>query len=337
MNKSSLAREHSSLEMNWKQQFKNAIKNIDVLCDTLNLREEQLLLLKETNKNFPLRVPWSYVNRINKSDPNDPLLLQILPQAHEEINTPGFVNDPVGDLSSIKSAGLLQKYPGRALLLATSQCGVHCRYCFRQHFPYSNQNPRTNAWENSINELSKDKTINEVILSGGDPLILDDSELSKLAKKLEQITHIRRLRIHTRLPIVIPDRINESLFNWIDKLSLKIVIVLHINHAQELNSYLSSKLQDLSKTNCTLLNQSVLLKNINDNPQTLINLSEALFSTNVLPYYIHLLDKVQGSAHFEVNEARAISIMREVSSRLPGYLVPKLVKEVAGQTSKTIL
>lgn len=335
MNTPSLAREYSSAEINWQQQYKNSITSIDALCNALNLQVDQLSLSDNTNQNFTLRVPWSYVYRMQKTNPFDPLLLQVLPQAQEERYIEGFSMDPVGDLSSSKSAGLLQKYYGRALLLATSRCGIHCRYCFRRHFPYTKQNPRYDSWKNSINELSNDTSINEVILSGGDPLVLGDTELDYLASRLELIPHIKRLRIHTRLPVVIPDRINKTLINWIKKSSLQIVVVLHINHAQEIDQYLHLKLRDLSATNCTLLNQSVLLKNINDHPDKLVKLSEVLFSTGVLPYYLHMLDKVHGAAHFEVCKAQARAIMREVQNKLPGYLVPKLVIEEAGLGSKT--
>ena len=334
MNTPSLAREYSSPEINWQHQFKNSITNIDELCDALKLQANQLSLCNSTNQKFPLRVPWSYVNRMQKSNPLDPLLLQVLPQAQEENYVDGFSVDPVGDLASAKSAGVLQKYFGRALLLATSRCGIHCRYCFRRHFPYADHNPRYDNWKSAINEISNDTSIKEVILSGGDPLVLDDIELKNLTSRIERIPHVKRLRIHTRLPVVIPDRINKTLINWIKNSTLQIVIVLHINHAQEIDDYFQSKLQNLSTANCTLLNQSVLLKNINDHPDTLVELSEVLFATGVLPYYLHLLDKVQGSAHFEVYETQAKAIMNEVQNKLPGYLIPKLVKEEAGRASK---
>ncbi len=334
MNISSLTREYSSSETNWQQQFKESITNINTLCNTLGLHVDQLSISEGSNQNFQIRVPWSYVRRMHKFDPHDPLLLQVLPQAEEELYVDGFTKDPVGDLASTKSTGMLQKYHGRALLLATSRCGIHCRYCFRKHFPYASQNPRSDSWNSAINELSSDTSINEVILSGGDPLILDDNELNQLAMRLELISHVKRLRIHTRLPVVIPDRINKVFIDWINKTSLQIVIVLHINHAQELDQSLCSKLQYLSAANCTLLNQSVLLKNINDHPGKIIQLSEALFAAKVLPYYLHMLDRVHGAAHFEVCESQARGIMNEIRKELPGYLIPRLVKEEAGCASK---
>jgi EF-P beta-lysylation protein EpmB len=247
------------------------------------------------------------------------------------------LKDPVGDLHNIKAPGLLQKYNGRALLLTTSRCAIHCRYCFRRHFPYSSQNPRHDSWNQALLELQQDSSITEVILSGGDPLVLDDSELTKLIKKLEAIEHVKKLRIHTRLPVVIPSRINDELLTWINCSRLRIIMVLHINHAQEINNELSDNLNKLDKNNCTLLNQSVLLRNINDQASSLIELSEALFNAGVLPYYLHLLDKVDGAAHFDVSEEKARTLMQKVSHQLPGYLVPKLVKEVAGEKAKSLI
>lgn len=337
MNIHSLTREYPSPEKNWQQQYKDSITNIDTLCDALDLQFNQLPLSISAFQQFPLRVPWSYVQRMQKCNPQDPLLLQVLPHAYEEHVASGFSKDPVGDLKSITSPGLLQKYNGRALLLATSRCAIHCRYCFRRHFPYSLQNPRKDVWQQAINEITKDLSIKEVILSGGDPLVLQENELTKLISKLESISHIERLRIHTRLPVVIPARINEDLIRLVNNTKLKVVIVLHINHAQELDIQLQNKLRDLSTSRCTLLNQSVLLRNINDKSGTLIQLSEALFQASVLPYYLHILDKVQGAAHFEVCETQARKIIREVANKLPGYLVPKLVKEEAGHASKTLI
>ena len=321
----------------WMSEYKTAICNLNELCKELKLDINTLPVDTTTQDTFPLRVPRSYVKRMQKSNPDDPLLLQVLPNQLENETVTGFSNDPVGDLTSVKSSGLLKKYNGRALLIASSRCAIHCRYCFRQHFPYSNQNPRTDAWSKAIKELEKDKSINEVILSGGDPLVLSDQHLEKLVKKLEVIQHITTLRIHTRVPVVIPNRINESLISWMKSTRLKVIVVLHINHAQEINHELKAKLDMLTKINCVLLNQCVLLRNINSDAKSLIQLSKKLFSANVLPYYIHMLDKVAGAAHFEVAESEACCLMREVSKKLPGYLVPKLVREVSGEASKRII
>ncbi len=332
---SSLARVDSGPETNWQQQYKDSITEIETLCDALGLQPDQLPISTSANRQFPLRVPWSYVQRMQKSTPHDPLLLQVLPHAREEHESIDFGMDPVGDLKSIKSPGLLKKYHGRALLLATSRCAVHCRFCFRRHFPYSSQNPRNDAWHTALNAITDDTSINEVILSGGDPLVLRDKELAHLARQLQSIPHVKRLRIHTRLPVVIPARIDTELLEWMNNSSLKIVTVLHINHPQELDHGLQKKLRELSNAQGCLLNQSTLLRNINDHPDTLITLSEKLFESGVLPYYLHLLDKVQNAMHFDVGEAEACSIMKKVSARLPGYLVPRLVKEQSGQPCKT--
>lgn len=321
----------------WQQEYKTSFTSIEQLCQNLELKIEQLPISIQAHKQFQLRVPQSYVARIQKSNPQDPLLLQVLPTSDEEKSEDGFLKDPVGDLQNIKAPGLLQKYNGRALLLATSRCAIHCRYCFRRHFPYSSQNPRHDSWNQALLELQQDPSITEVILSGGDPLVLDDSELTKLIKKLEAIEHVKKLRIHTRLPVVIPSRINDELLAWIKNSRLRVIMVLHINHAQEINDELSDKLNKLDKNNCTLLNQSVLLRNINDHASSLIELSEALFNAGVLPYYLHLLDKVDGAAHFDVSEEKARALMREVSHQLPGYLVPKLVKEVSGEQAKSLI
>lgn len=337
MNNYSLAREYTSPEINWQQQYKDSITTIEALCEQLELNIKQLPFSFPANQQFPLRVPKSYIARIQKSNPFDPLLLQVLPHAYEENIVFGYGTDPVGDLESTKGPGLIKKYHGRTLLLATSRCAIHCRYCFRRHFPYESHNPRKDAWHSAIKEIRNDFSIKEVILSGGDPLVLSESELKKIIKQLEFIPHIERLRIHTRLPVVIPDRINKEFIQLINKCKLDVIIVLHINHYQELDHELRNKLLQLSSTKCTLLNQSVLLRDINDNADVLAKLSEAMFKANVLPYYLHVLDKVQGAAHFDVSEPEARKIMDELTSKLPGYLVPRLVKEEAGFPAKTLI
>jgi len=321
----------------WQLEYKNSVTNTEDLLKRLAISSEKLSISSKAQLQFPIRVPESYVRRMQKSNPNDPLLLQVLPSVHEDKITPGFTNDPVGDLESIKTPGLLQKYNGRALVLATSLCAIHCRYCFRRHFPYSEQNARQNNWDQALQQLQKSTNISEVILSGGDPLMLDDTILAKFIKELELIPHIKRLRIHTRLPVVIPKRVENGLLSWLSTTRLQVIMVTHINHAQEINEDLKVSLLKLKRAKCTLLNQSVLLKNINDSASDIITLSEALFSAEVLPYYLHLLDKVEGAAHFEVDKQEASALMREVSKHLPGYLVPKLAQEQAGKHSKTLV
>ncbi len=337
MNHYSLAREYASPEINWQQQYKESITNIDTLCKELDLQTSQLPFSLSANQQFRLRVPRSYVRRMQKSNPFDPLLLQVLPHIYEENIAMEYSLDPVGDLQNIKSPGLIKKYHGRALLLTTSCCAIHCRYCFRRHFPYTSHNPQKDAWSIAIKKIASDLSIKEVILSGGDPLVLSESKLEKIIRQLESIKHVERLRIHTRLPATIPDRINSELIQLINNTKLQVVIVLHINHFQELDHQLQDKLRQLSASKCTLLNQSVLLRGINDNVDVLTKLSEALFKANVLPYYLHILDKVQGATHFEVSESKACEIMKELTKKLPGYLVPKLAKEEAGKPAKTLV
>lgn len=349
LNAHSLTRDHMShtssavsciehdTQTKWQKEYKYSITNLSELCQALELKTDQLPFSLTSHQQFSLRVPKSYLQRINKSNPKDPLLLQVLPTAYEQQNTISFTKDPVGDLQSIKSEGLLQKYNGRALLLATSLCAIHCRYCFRRHFPYTEQNPRRDAWRQALSEIEDDKSIHEIILSGGDPLVLSDLVLSKLIKRIEKLKHVKRLRIHSRLPVVIPSRICDEFLAWISNSRLKIILVLHINHAQEINKEFQLKLDQLANAQCTLLNQSVLLKNINDDAESLIALSEALFTNNILPYYLHLLDKVEGAEHFDVSKQQAISLMKQVSSNLPGYMVPKLVEEIAGMPYKNLI
>ncbi len=337
MNTYSLAREYPSSELNWLHQYKNSITSIESLCKELEIHANQLPFSVPAHQQFHLRVTKSYIQRMQKSNPHDPLLLQVLPHVHEENKVLGYYTDPVGDLESCKSPGLIKKYNGRALLLTTSRCAVHCRYCFRRHFPYTLHNPRKDDWHLAINKINSDTSIEEVILSGGDPLVLPEENLVKIFKQLETIDHVKRLRIHTRLPVVIPDRINNNFLQLINNTNLQIIIVLHLNHYQELDCYLKNKLRELSSAKCILLNQSVLLKNINDNVNTLTKLSEALIEATVLPYYLHILDKVQGAAHFNVTEEQARKIMSTVATKLPGYLVPRLVKEQSGHPAKTLI
>jgi EF-P beta-lysylation protein EpmB len=272
---------------------------------------------------------------MEKGNPDDPLLLQVLSQKLELDDQYGFQIDPVGDGPSAALPGLLHKYHGRVLLITTGACPVHCRYCFRRHYPYSDNQPDDKYWSDAMAYIANDNTIKEVILSGGDPLSLGTKRLRILSQQLAEIPHVTRLRIHTRMPVVLPERINQGFLDWLGNLPWKTLLVIHCNHAQELDSKVVSALTNLGATGTTLLNQSVLLKGINDSASTLINLSEALFSAGVLPYYLHLLDRVIGAAHFEVDEPQALKLMEEVQSRLPGFLVPRLVREVAGMAHKT--
>jgi len=325
-------------EQPWLQALATAIRTPEALLNALDLSAHQLPPIFNGGDKFPLRVPLSFVSRMKKGDPNDPLLRQVLPLDEENSFSHGYLTDPVGDLNASKTPGLLHKYHGRALMITTGACAVHCRYCFRRHFPYSEQNAASNEWDESIRHITQDNTINEVILSGGDPLALSDQRLATLLERLTQIPHLKRLRIHTRLPVVIPQRITDTLITLLANCRLTPIIVIHTNHANEIDAKLHRALKRLKTIpDITLLNQSVLLQGVNDNSQALISLSEALFDSGVTPYYLHLLDKAQGTAHFNVSVARAIALLKEVQASLPGYLVPRLAQEEAGATSKTLI
>jgi EF-P beta-lysylation protein EpmB len=288
----------------------------------------------ESAKAFALRVPRGYAARMRRGDPRDPLLLQVLPLVEERQRVDGYTLDPVGDLASRAAAGLLHKYEGRALVIATGACAVHCRYCFRRHFPYAEESALHQGWEQSIAAIRADQSISEVILSGGDPLSLSDRRLRQFTAALLTAPHVRRLRIHTRYPIVLPERIDEDLLNWLASLPIQKVVVIHANHAREIDASVERACKDLARVGTTLLNQSVLLADVNDSAAALIELSEALFAAGVLPYYLHVLDKVAGAAHFDVPEQRALELHEEMARRLPGYLVPRLVREVPNAPAK---
>lgn len=322
----------------WQQALSSAIRTPEALLEAVELTEEQLPAIFNGGKKFPLRVPLSFVARMKKGDANDPLLRQVLPLAQENAITHGYLCDPVGDLNASKTPGLLQKYHGRALLITTAACAVHCRYCFRRHFPYQQQNAASSEWDKAVTAIAQDKTIAEVILSGGDPLAVSDHRLATLLQRLEQIPHLKRLRIHTRLPVVIPQRVCDSLLTWLNNTRLTPVVVIHSNHPNEIDTEVSLALKKLQTVqNIMLLNQSVLLRGINDNSETLVALSEALFTCGVMPYYLHLLDKAQGTAHFDLPLYQAKAIYRELHARLPGYLVPRLALEQPGASGKNLL
>ncbi len=316
----------------WRQQLASAIKTPRELLQLLDLPDEQHSYA--TANEFPLRVPPGFVARMRKGDRHDPLLRQVLPLDEELTVRPGFDIDPVGDLAAVSSPGILQKYHGRALLMTTASCGIHCRYCFRRHFPYAEHSGRRSQWQTIVEAIANDNKLNEVILSGGDPLSLDDTSLKALLQHLGAITHIKRIRIHSRFPVIVPQRVDDSFLDVMAATDTPMVFVIHCNHANEIDTGVQSALAALNRQGVTLLNQSVLLKGVNDNAETLITLSERLFECHVLPYYLHLLDRVQGAAHFEVEDARAQAIMASVRQQLPGYLVPTLVREEAGVAYK---
>jgi EF-P beta-lysylation protein EpmB len=322
----------------WQRQLAQAITDPLELLRLLDL-DPQLALPAQAAATpaFPLRVPRGFVRRMRRGDAHDPLLLQVLPGARELIETAGFGADPLGEHAATRAPGLLQKYHGRALLISTGACAVHCRYCFRREYPYQNAVADGPRWQSALAAIAGDSSIEEIILSGGDPLSLSDARLTQLTDALRTVPHLKRLRIHTRTPIVLPERVDAGLASWLTALPWPIVIVLHSNHGNEIDDTVRAAALRLRASGATLLNQSVLLAGINDSVDALEALSLALWSAQVLPYYLHLLDRVQGTAHFEVAEARARALMTGVGARLPGYLVPRLVRESAGAPAKTLL
>lgn len=319
----------------WQTLLANAVRDPVELLKLLELTPATNQQTAFHPAAFPLRVPRGFVAKMKKRDWHDPLLRQVLPLTDEQLTTPGFQLDPVNDLHAQHGKGLLQKYQGRALIITTGACAIHCRYCFRQHFPYGSNQASPGEWQSLLTRLRADSSIQEVILSGGDPLTLTDERLATLCEQISQIPHIHTLRMHTRLPLVLPERIDSAFLAWFTALPIQKVVVIHANHAQEFCKQTDAALQQLRQSGAMLLNQSVLLKGINDSVESLVNLSQTLHAHQVLPYYLHMLDKVQGAAHFEVTEPYALQLMEALRQRLPGYLVPRLVREVSGKRSKT--
>lgn len=331
---SELPNENLYIAKNWQQQLAGAFSNIEDLCLYLSLSYKDLPVSVAATKNFPLRVPIGFADCMEKGNPNDPLLRQVLPINDELVTYPGFNNDPVGDLASAPLTGVLHKYHGRVLLINTGSCAINCRYCFRRNFPYADLQLSKQAESEAIRYIQDHTDITEVILSGGDPLLLSDQRLGKLLEQLNAIEHIKRIRIHSRLPIVLPARISSAFIDTL-KLSTKtITLVVHCNHANEISASVIGAFLRLRENGITVFNQSVLLQGVNDCVSVLCALSEKLFSHGVIPYYLHLLDKATGTGHFEVTESTAITLIAKVQALLPGYLVPKLVKEQAGGVSK---
>ncbi|HEX4872961.1 MAG TPA: EF-P beta-lysylation protein EpmB [Nevskiaceae bacterium] len=317
----------------WQHRLRESLSDPAELLALLGLDPALPTLQAGLAAGFPLRVTRSYVARMRRGDPRDPLFLQVWPRPDE---ASGEITrlDAVGDLQVSREAGVIHKYQGRVLLIATGACAIHCRYCFRRHFPYSEQLAARGQWRAALETIASDPAIEEVILSGGDPLSLSDDKLAELAQSLEAIPHLRRLRLHTRQPVVLPERVDEGLLSWLGRGRLATSVVLHINHAQEIDEDLAAACGRLRAQGITLLNQAVLLAGINDSTDALAALSARLFEVGVLPYYLHLLDRVQGVGHFEVDERRATGLMRELAARLPGYLVPRLAREVSGEPAK---
>ncbi len=319
----------------WQRELAQAITDPAELLRELALDPALLPAARAAAARFPLRIPRGFVARMTKGDPDDPLLRQVLPLAAELAATPGFVADPVGDQAVQAMPGVLHKYHGRALLIVTGACAVHCRYCFRREYPYAQAYAGADEWRPALAYLAGDPSIREVILSGGDPLSVSNRRLGALLAALDRIPHLERLRFHSRQPIVLPERVDDSLVDLLAGTRLQPVLVVHANHPREMDETVRAALARLAAAEITLLNQSVLLRGVNDSTAVLAELSETLFAARVLPYYLHLLDPVRGAAHFDVNEIEASAIMKSLRQRLPGYLVPRLVRERPGQLAKT--
>lgn len=320
----------------WRRHLADVVRDLGELLDLVGLDAEVLGVGATSPEalRFPLRVPRGFVSRMGRGDPEDPLLRQVLPVQAEDHDVDGFGSNPVGELALVQGDGLLSKYHGRALLVATGSCAIHCRYCFRRHFPYDVGQPKGSGFSAALERVAADESVDEVILSGGDPLVLPDDRLRKLASAIAEIPHVRRLRVHTRMPVVLPERVDEALAGWIESSALPVVVVIHANHPNEIDDSVARALGVLGAAGATLLNQAVLLRGVNDSVGALTELSKRLFDCGVLPYYLHLLDRVAGAAHFDVDEDRALEIMEGLKAELPGYLVPRLVREVEGAPSK---
>ncbi|EKU24867.1 hypothetical protein XTGART2_2269 [Xanthomonas translucens pv. graminis] len=321
----------------WQQLWRDAVRDPRELLALLGLDPQALGVSEQAATQFALRVPRGFVARMRHGDAHDPLLRQVLPIDAELRRVPGFALDAVGDAAAKKADGVIQKYRGRALLVATGSCAVHCRYCFRRHFPYAEETAARDGWREAVAAIAADPDIDEVILSGGDPLSLATPKLAELSEALAAIPQLKRLRIHSRLPVVLPERVDAPLLAWLRALPWPVAFVIHANHANEFDASVDAVLAQLRDSGAQLLNQAVLLRGVNDSVDALTALSERSFAAGVLPYYLHQLDRVEGVAHFEVDDATARALHQALAARLSGYLVPKLVREIAGDTGKRAL
>jgi L-lysine 2,3-aminomutase len=329
------ANSHSAQPKTWQMLWREAIRDPRELLKILALPHLAAQISDTAAAQFPLRVPLGFVEKMRKGDAKDPLLRQVLPVLDEEQLAEGFSFDAVGDATAKSGTGIIHKYHGRALFIATGSCAIHCRYCFRRHFPYAEETAASGQWAEALTFLRIDNSIEEVILSGGDPLSLSTDKLAELSEGLKSIPHIKRLRIHTRLPVVLPERIDATFQHWLKSLPWPTVVVIHANHPNELGPDTADAMTSLRNAEAQILNQAVLLRGVNDNADIQIALSRRLSELNVLPYYLHQLDQVQGAAHFLVSDLKAKQIHQDMMRQLPGYLVPKLVREIAGMASKS--
>ena len=318
----------------WQQRWREAIRDPRELLRQLGLDPVALGVSDEAASQFAVRVPQGFAARMRHGDRHDPLLRQVLPITDELKVVPGFSLDAVGDGAAKKATGVIQKYRGRALLVTTGSCAINCRYCFRRHFDYGTENAAREGWRDAVDAIAQDPDIDEVILSGGDPLSLATHKLLELTQALKQIPHLRRLRIHSRLPVVLPECVDDELVQWIGSLPWPVAFVIHANHANEFDASVDAAMARLRAAGATLLNQAVLLRGVNDSIEALQALSERSFAAGVLPYYLYQVDRVEGVAHFEVADDTAKDLHAQLTARLSGYLVPKLVREISGDSSK---
>lgn len=325
---------HLLTDQNWQAQINDLITDPAELLQLLELPSELLAGALAAGQNFGLRVPRAFVSRMQKGNRHDPLLLQVLPLHVELAHDARYSLDPLGERAANATAGILHKYNSRLLLTLTGACAIHCRYCFRRHFPYQDNLPKTGDWPRIQAYIQQHPDVHEVILSGGDPLSLSNRRLFDCLQQLEQLPQINTLRIHSRLPVVLPARMDDELLERLSSSRLHIVLVIHANHPAEIDDQTARILQRCRNSGMIVLNQTVLLYGINDHADTLIALSRRLFAAGVLPYYLHLMDRVQGAAHFDLSEGNALAIYHQMMLQLPGYLLPRLVREIAGRRYK---
>jgi EF-P beta-lysylation protein EpmB len=321
----------------WQEALARAIRDPETLWNVLELPASGLSEARRAAESFPLLVPWEYVRRMERGNPNDPLLRQVLPLGDECHVAPGYLVDPVQDAAARLTRGLLQKYPGRVLVITTGACAVHCRYCFRRHYPYEDESASRRRWSDILAVIRHDMSLEEVILSGGDPLSLPDSWIAELVQQLAEVEHVRRLRLHTRVPIVIPQRVTDQLLDWARGTRLTTLFVVHVNHPRELDAACRTALSRLVDAGIPVLNQAVLLRGVNDCVEVLETLCRELINLRVLPYYLHQLDPVAGAHHFYVDVAEGQRLIAQLRQRLPGYAVPRYVVEIPGEPSKRVL
>ncbi len=321
----------------WKTELRESVTSASELLTSLQLDPALLSDAQQAALQFPLQVPKPYVSRIQRGNPRDPLLIQVMPTAQELNEVEGYTADPLKEGAQSPQNGIIHKYRNRLLLIVSPACAINCRYCFRRNFPYQQHRQNRAQWQSALNYIRQHSELNEVIFSGGDPLLANDKFLHWLSTQISEIAHIKRLRIHTRLPIVIPSRIDHHLLNWMTGSRLKPVIVMHINHANEIDSDVEAGINRLSDQGVKIFNQSVLLKGVNNSAKDLIALSERLYDCGINPYYLHLLDPVAGASHFNVDKKEATLIYMEMQAALPGFLLPKLVREIPGQPAKTLV